>query len=99
MGREHRHQAKRVPCIAVLPQGLEAIGAEELSALGAKEVKPLRAHDTLLDLLEEVVERHDLAPALLRAHEEGFSRISYRSHSNQQSHSRSHNSIQVDNVF
>ena len=42
VGREHRHQAKRVPCIAVLPQGLEAIGAEELSALGAKEVKPLR---------------------------------------------------------
>ena len=42
MGREHSHQAKRVPCIAVLPQGLEAIGADELSVLGAKEVKPLR---------------------------------------------------------
>ena len=42
MGREHRHSVNRVACIAVLPQGLEDIGAAELDALGAKEVKPLR---------------------------------------------------------
>ena len=52
--------------------------APQIEAKLNKEVKPLRAHDTLLDLLEEVVERHDLAPALLRAHEQGFARISYR---------------------
>jgi putative N6-adenine-specific DNA methylase len=42
VGREHRHSVNRVSCIAVLPQGLEDIGAAELDALGAKEVKPLR---------------------------------------------------------
>ena len=60
-------------------QGIMDNVAPKIEERMTKVVKPLRAHDTLLDLLEEVVERHDLAPALLRAHEEGFSRISYRS--------------------
>jgi long-chain acyl-CoA synthetase len=44
-----------------------------------KRVKrPLKRHDDLLAMLDEVVERHDLAPALLETHEDGFTRISYR---------------------
>ncbi|MDB4638814.1 class I SAM-dependent RNA methyltransferase, partial [bacterium] len=37
MGRENRLSA-----VAVLPQGLEAAGCEELSKLGAHDVQPLR---------------------------------------------------------
>ena len=37
MGRENRLSA-----VAVLPQGLEAAGCEELSKLGAHNVQPLR---------------------------------------------------------
>lgn len=43
-----------------------------------REAKPLRRHDHLLSLLEEVAEQYDHAPALLEAHEDGFSRISFR---------------------
>jgi long-chain acyl-CoA synthetase len=40
--------------------------------------RPLRTHDDLLAMLDEVAERFDLTPALLRTHEDGFTRISYR---------------------
>jgi long-chain acyl-CoA synthetase len=43
-----------------------------------KELKPLRAYDTLLDMLDEVAERHDHAVALQRLEKEGLSRTSYR---------------------
>ena len=43
-----------------------------------KEKKPLRHYDHLLDLLDEVAERYEHIPALMRTHEEGFSRISFR---------------------
>ena len=42
-----------------------------------KEKKPLRHYDHLLDLLDEVAERFEHIPALMRTHEEGFSRISF----------------------
>ncbi|MCB9761480.1 MAG: AMP-binding protein [Alphaproteobacteria bacterium] len=58
--------------------GLEAHVLPEIDERMQRPVKPLRPHDTLLDFLDEVAERHDLAPALLRAQDEGFSRISYR---------------------
>ena len=60
-------------------QGVMDNVAPQIEARMNKEMKPLRAHDTLVDLLEEVVERHDLAPAMLRAHDEGFARWSYKS--------------------
>jgi len=43
-----------------------------------KDAAPLRRHDTLLALLDEIAERHDRVPALMRTHEEGFTRVSYR---------------------
>ena len=43
-----------------------------------KKKEPLRSHDSLIDLLDELAERHDLAPALMRTHEDGFTRVSYR---------------------
>jgi len=43
-----------------------------------KEKRAFRRHDDLVAMLDELVERHDLAPALLRTEEQGFSRVSYR---------------------
>ena len=43
-----------------------------------KTRKPLAQHDDLLAFLDEIAERHDLAPALLRTHEDGFARLSYQ---------------------
>ncbi|MGC6482437.1 MAG: THUMP domain-containing class I SAM-dependent RNA methyltransferase [Synechococcus sp.] len=42
MERENRRQSQIHHGIAVLPQGLEDAGAQELSTLGAKAVRPLR---------------------------------------------------------
>ena len=42
MGRENRQQRVIHHGVAVLPQGLEEVGAQELIALGAKAVRPLR---------------------------------------------------------
>jgi long-chain acyl-CoA synthetase len=42
-----------------------------------KTAKPLANHDDLLAFLDEIAERHDRAPALLRTHEDGFARLSY----------------------
>ena len=42
MGRENRQQRAIHHGVAVLPQGLEEAGAQELLALGAKAVRPLR---------------------------------------------------------
>ncbi len=43
-----------------------------------KPVRPLRSHDHLLALLDDVAERHELMPALLQQGPEGFTRVSYR---------------------
>lgn len=43
-----------------------------------KPKKPLKTYDHLLALLDEVAERHDEAPALLRTHPDGFTRVSYK---------------------
>ncbi len=50
----------------------------EISERVKRTVKPLRAHDTLLDFLDELVARHDLAPALMRMHDDGLTRVPYR---------------------
>jgi long-chain acyl-CoA synthetase len=43
-----------------------------------RELKPLRAYDTLLDVLDEMADRHDHAIALQRLEREGLTRTSYR---------------------
>ena len=43
-----------------------------------REIKPLRRYDTLIDLLEEMAERHDHAPALQRLESDGLSRVTFR---------------------
>ncbi len=58
--------------------GIEANVFPEIDKKLAKEKKPLKQHDDLVALLDEAAERHALAPALLRTHEDGFTRISYR---------------------
>jgi long-chain acyl-CoA synthetase len=52
--------------------------APEIEEKLKKTKKPLRRHDDLLAMLDEAADRHDLAPALLETHEDGFTRISYR---------------------
>ena len=42
MGSEYRHAPQLIRGVAVLPQGLEEIGSQELQTLGAKQVTPLR---------------------------------------------------------
>ena len=43
-----------------------------------RESKPLRAYDHLVDMLDEIAERYEHLPALMRTHEDGFTRISYK---------------------
>ncbi|MFO0759533.1 MAG: SDR family oxidoreductase [Byssovorax sp.] len=43
-----------------------------------RELKPLRAYDTLLDMLDEMAERHDHAVALQQLGPDGLSRVSFR---------------------
>ena len=43
-----------------------------------KKRKALRPYDDLVSLIDNVAERHDLAPALQRTHEDGFTTVSYR---------------------
>ena len=43
-----------------------------------KEIKPLRAYDTLLDVLDEMAERHDHAVALQRLEKDGLTRTTFR---------------------
>ncbi|HZU81649.1 MAG TPA: AMP-binding protein, partial [Polyangiaceae bacterium] len=44
----------------------------------AREVKPLAAHATLVSMVDEMAERHDLALALQRLTDEGLTRTSFR---------------------
>jgi long-chain acyl-CoA synthetase len=43
-----------------------------------RELQPLRRYDTLVDLLDEMAERHDLGVALQRVEPDGLSRVSFR---------------------
>ncbi len=43
-----------------------------------RELKPLRPYDTLVDLVDEMAERHDHAVALQRLEKEGLSRTTFR---------------------
>jgi long-chain acyl-CoA synthetase len=43
-----------------------------------KNLKPLRAYETLLDVLDEMADRHDHAVALQRLERDGFARVTFR---------------------
>jgi long-chain acyl-CoA synthetase len=58
--------------------GIERIVVPQIDERIARPKKPLRSHDHLVAFLDELAERHDLVPALLRTHEDGFTAVSYR---------------------
>jgi len=58
--------------------GLEKWVFPEIDTRLKRELKALRPYDTLIDLLDEVAERHDHALALQRLEQDGLSRTSYR---------------------
>lgn len=58
--------------------GLDKWVFPELEAKLRKTVKPLRSHETVVHLLTEMAERHDLAVALQAVTSDGLSRVSYR---------------------
>jgi long-chain acyl-CoA synthetase len=58
--------------------GLEKWVIPEIDERLRRETKPLRRYDTLLDLVDEMAERHDLAVALQEMTDEGLTRTSFR---------------------
>ncbi|WP_394844086.1 AMP-binding protein [Pendulispora brunnea] len=58
--------------------GLEKWIFPEMEKKLKRPVKPLRAHETLVTLLDQMAKRHDLLPALQRLEADGFSRLTYR---------------------
>lgn len=58
--------------------GLERWVFPEMDKRLQKPVRALRRYDSLVDLLAQMAERHDLAPALCHSERDGFSRVSYR---------------------
>jgi long-chain acyl-CoA synthetase len=57
--------------------GIERWSNPEFERRLKRELKPLRRYDTLLDLLDEMAERHGHAPALRYLERDGFSRLTY----------------------
>ncbi|AUX47954.1 AMP-dependent synthetase [Sorangium cellulosum] len=58
--------------------GLEKWAFPLMENLLRREIKPLRPYDSLVDLLDEIAERHDHALALQQLEQDGLSRTSYR---------------------
>ncbi|MBL9026442.1 MAG: AMP-binding protein, partial [Myxococcales bacterium] len=58
--------------------GLEKWILPEIDEKMTRELKALRAYDHLLDLLDEVAERHDHSVALQEITDEGLTRITFR---------------------
>jgi long-chain acyl-CoA synthetase len=58
--------------------GVRANVSPLIDAKLVKTKKPLKTHDDLISMIDEVAERYDLCPALLRTHTDGFTRVSYR---------------------
>ncbi len=57
--------------------GLEENCFPLIEAKMKRDKQPLASYDTLTDLLDEVAERFDLMPALMRTEEDGLSRVSF----------------------
>jgi len=58
--------------------GLEKWIFPEMEKKLNRPVKALRAHETLVTLLDQMAKRHDRLPALQRLEADGFSRLTYR---------------------
>ncbi len=58
--------------------GLEKWVLPEIDEKMTRELKALRPYDHLLDLLDEVAERHDHAVALQEVTDDGLTRVTYR---------------------
>lgn len=58
--------------------GLEKWVLPELDAKMKRALKPLRAWETLTDLIDAVAERYEHLPAVLRTHEDGLATLTYR---------------------
>lgn len=58
--------------------GLEKWVVPEIESKVNRPVRPLRRHDSLLDLLDDAAERHGLATALQVTHTDGFAKVSYQ---------------------
>jgi long-chain acyl-CoA synthetase len=58
--------------------GLEKHVFPEIEQRLQREVKPLRPYDTLLDLLDEMADKHDHAVALQQVEQDGLTRTSFR---------------------
>ena len=58
--------------------GIERTVVPQIDERIRRPRKPLRPHDDLLAFIEELARRHGHEPALLRTHEDGFTRVSYR---------------------
>jgi long-chain acyl-CoA synthetase len=56
---------------------VEKLILPEMEKKMVREVKPLRAHETLVTLVDQMAERHDLAVALQRFEADGFTRITF----------------------
>ena len=65
--------------VEVHAPGIQRNVSPEIDEKMRREKAPLRVYDNLVQLLEQAADRHDLAPALMRPHEDGFERIAYRS--------------------
>jgi long-chain acyl-CoA synthetase len=57
--------------------GLEENCFPLIEAKMKREKQPLASYDTLTDLLDEIAERFDRMPALMRTEEDGLSRVSF----------------------
>jgi len=68
-----RHYMIEVHC-----PGLDRRVVPLIEARLERETRPLKQHDDLVAFIDELAERHKLAPALLRTHEDGFSRVSFQ---------------------
>ena len=64
--------------VEVHAPGIKNNVAPEIESKIKKEAKPLRRHDTLLDLLDEIADQHKLRCALSRTHEDGFTQIAFQ---------------------
>jgi long-chain acyl-CoA synthetase len=58
--------------------GLERWVMPQIDEKIAQPQKPLRQYETLLQMVDELADRHDLAVALQRFEPEGFTRVSFR---------------------
>src|SRR5690606_11806994 len=58
--------------------GLERFVFPEMERRLQKPVRSIKRYETLVDLLSQMAERYDLAPALSRTEQDGLTRVTFR---------------------